>query len=981
MKIIALLAILAPLASASVTIATSTTSVSIRVASTVSAAGYTLAGYQAKSGACPAAASLAYRTASNQASQAGAGGVSYNMIAGLAPSTTYCVAGYNITTAEWSSVSEVTTDAYTGAFPQAPTPATELSLPGVPAVTGNTYTVASDCSDLQSKLNTAASLSGSLVHQVVIPAGSVCTASYWNFPYRSAGGTGYIIVRTSTPDAQLPPEGVRYDPAIWPKALLATVRTNACTFLQASAAGRFTDQTNNWRLIGIEITADYENACNGLKTISSITAGNPTTIVTSSAHGMSTGSLARVYSAPGITGLTGTTYSVTVTNSTTFTVAASTTGTYTSGGKVFPSDPAYGSGNYLSLVAVSDAGSYDIYFDRCYIHGEDWPYRTFIGMLLQGTRIGVFNSYLEKIAYPYLVVSGTNSPANSSEKTPVSIDLTECRVCRVHNSYISASGFAVFGQSDFDSPAQTSQDHVIDSNTITVLPGRMYRSDGLNASSDGHYYIMRQPLEWKQIQRLTVRGNDISGTYYSAAAPGPSINLSMRGNDGTATGSPSSIDNVIIKDNIIRDGSGGIEITGEDDRPTQVQGLTQKILIENNLFYGLNAEYYRTTVAGGTSYFGHCFWLVSTLSDVAINRNTCWMPAGRGPMTLLFGMNRSGSLQFTGNILGWTTYPNGGNTFGAVYYDQASNMLPVIAGGASSTLTAANFTATLDAYWQRNPAAGWTFTDNVFVPGVKNGGATSATYSSTTLADMWNWYSLCDPTNGVLKDLLAYTNRCAGSNTANDGSETAAQRMAYVGFRDYTTYDFALTSSSPYYRGAADKFRPAGADPALIAFARGTTQQISVTAGYSSITARYLAPDRRACKLSVSSDSGATWTSVADAGGAQRRTVSVSGLTPGTSYAWRVGCYYHQVGTTTGTVTTEAASTMTLSLGYSLNITGATKARVTVYKADGTSAQTTCSSSPCSVAFTKDATEYMLEKLSSGDVVLSAGARQRVVLQ
>jgi len=102
------------------------------------------------------------------------------------------------------------------ALPEAPTPLTV----SMPVINGNTYNVLPDCSNLQSTLNTIASLTGSANHEIVLPPGTTCYGN-WKFPARPSH-SGWVLVRSSAVGtAAFPPEGVRWTKNWNPSTTLA----------------------------------------------------------------------------------------------------------------------------------------------------------------------------------------------------------------------------------------------------------------------------------------------------------------------------------------------------------------------------------------------------------------------------------------------------------------------------------------------------------------------------------------------------------------------------------------------------------------------------------------------------------------------------------------------------------------------------------------------------------------------------------------
>ncbi len=143
------------------------------------------------------------------------------LISGLAPSTPYY---WRVTLNTGGSVA---TGSFTTAAEPSPHPATPATPTlvdvSMPTINGNTYNVASDCSNLQAQIDAVAALTDALNHQIVIPVGAVCYGN-WVFPVKS--GSGWTLVRSDAAGGSaFPPEGVRWT-TNWPVAsTLATFVT------------------------------------------------------------------------------------------------------------------------------------------------------------------------------------------------------------------------------------------------------------------------------------------------------------------------------------------------------------------------------------------------------------------------------------------------------------------------------------------------------------------------------------------------------------------------------------------------------------------------------------------------------------------------------------------------------------------------------------------------------------------------------------
>lgn len=543
------------------------------------------------------------------------------------------------------------------------------------------------------------------------------------------------------------------------------------------------------------------------------------------------------------------------------------------------------------------------------------------------------------------------------------------------NNYISANGIGWYADGAYGGSAYDPNDGIVRRNWFNLPPSYQWN----HASTNGLRYYNRQHLEWKRGRRWLVAGNRFSGNI-SQQNQGPSIFLSGRGNYLTSDGGPlnganlgNGISDFEIRSNIISHGASGWDCSFNQARQGDAVP-PQRIQFENNLLYGLSM--FTHSAPGAAALSTPYFSSISACQEILYRNNTHGVSAGTFPGIVALGGNDiRGTLRMVDNIF----YYSKGDTLcsreGVLVDDSAYDnptypRLPAVSGGTPAALIDSMFaTVAGGAVTARN-----TVSNNVMVGGV-------CTVDSVSSVDL---------------SQAETTTAAAGWKSGNlwPSGATMAARETAAGITSPSTYDFRLTTSSPYVRAAANLFDPIGANIPKLLADLGIVQDISVAAGYQSITARYLAPDTRACSLDVSSNSGSTWTRATDAGGARQRTVSVTGLTASTAYTWRLLCYYQQVNDgrqwdnwptsqlTTGSVTTAPSNTMTLSVAYNLSaITGATKARITVYMADGSSTVTTCTSSPCSVAFTRSAVESRMDALSAADAVLVTGDRQAVTLQ
>jgi hypothetical protein len=131
----------------------------------------------------------------------------------------------------------------------------------MPRQTGATLEVDAECSNFNDQLQRAV-----WGDTIIIPAGTTCKG-HFVFPAKPEDTQTphrWIVIRTSAPDNELPPEGVRIDPSWGPKlARLAQTNTRAPYLVAPNA--------HHYRFIGIEFTtADPEQYYEGLLRVDSL---------------------------------------------------------------------------------------------------------------------------------------------------------------------------------------------------------------------------------------------------------------------------------------------------------------------------------------------------------------------------------------------------------------------------------------------------------------------------------------------------------------------------------------------------------------------------------------------------------------------------------------------------------------------------------------------------------------------------------------
>ena len=186
-----------------------------------------------------------------------------------------------------------------------PAPVLTFETP-MPIINGQTFAVASNCANLESQLAAAANADSSRNHQVVIPAGTNClVVDSLILPKKV--GSNWVVVRTSTPDSQLPPPGTRVTPSDAPK--LATITKlqeglrDDSQLLRSFSSCNYYDGICNpqgacgapycsrgWRFVGLEFTT-VKSTGHLSSPIANVTAspnggGTNFTVTTAGPHGL-----------------------------------------------------------------------------------------------------------------------------------------------------------------------------------------------------------------------------------------------------------------------------------------------------------------------------------------------------------------------------------------------------------------------------------------------------------------------------------------------------------------------------------------------------------------------------------------------------------------------------------------------------------------------------------------------------------------------
>lgn len=257
---------------------------------------------------------------------------------------------------------------------------------------------------------------------------------------------------------------------------------------------------------------------------------------------------------------------------------------------------------------LADA-AHHIEIDRCYFH----PYKSGVtrrGIAVNSAATTIKNSYFAGFAFP-------------QEETQAICGWTGTKDVKIINNYIEGGAENIlFGGSD---PA-----------SADLIPA--------DIEIRGNHF--NKPAEWKGkattkclFELKNARRVQFVGNYLENNWEGSAFRITVRNQNGAAPFS--TIEDVLIKDNVI-DGAGeGINILGSDDTfPSQ---SLKRLTIVNNLFLNIGAENWE-----GAGYFLQ----ISGGEDILIANNTAF---NTGNLTVFYGDLPRGFL-FRDNIAGHGNY-------------------------------------------------------------------------------------------------------------------------------------------------------------------------------------------------------------------------------------------------------------------------------------------------------------------------------------
>ncbi len=431
---------------------------------------------------------------------------------------------------------------------------------------------------------------------------------------------------------------------------------------------------------------------------------------------------------------------------------------------------------------------------------------------------------------------------------------------QLSNNYISGTGIVI--HFDDSGGARIRGDYLVQRNRWHSPMEHMYGGP----VSNGYWYGHRQPLEWKGGQRIQVDGNIFDGSWREVVPSAIFVDVSPR-SGGYST-------DVDLTNNTFQHGPGVSEtITAYDNYPPYIAkpGLRYRFL--NNLAWDINGWTYSAYSPGNNSGNGWDFESGESMEDAIIDHNTFFDNRGRVPYWFGWDGYPGEGISVTSNFL-FYTYDNSGAV------GIANNYSPGCSGKDETYM---------DCAWTRGiQATNYRFQNNVIIPSWTNSLTVSGQVSQDVITSAFpNLYA----TNPVLSSSLG----------------GVPQTIASVGWFNPSIVgnapNFRLQSGSAFISSgqhpAADG-RDVGANIDALEAAQGKV--ILIDAPASSITSTsaaiaFIAPDSTGCPVDYSSTDPnviAGFTRVADSGGTRARSISLTGLTGGTTYYYRVNCAVQQ---------------------------------------------------------------------------------------
>lgn len=672
-----------------------------------------------------------------------------------------------------------------------------------PSITGTTYTVASDCSDLQSKIDTAATQDGSLTHLVSIPAGTECVGRY-TMPAKSGSnptGDGFIVIQSA---GTLAPAGSQTSSTYAANAAVIVanflnfyyqasdpatcnsgdglVRTDTFQIKYCTAANIWTAQTVTTGAGAPSSTctanAWYRNTSEAdtHKAFWWCTATNKNRNVYVDSNGAFNTYWAGIGSAGGVKG-----YRVVgikiqdLERPTAYTSLLSTS----SG-----NGDEIGSKSFC-LAYTTSTDSY-IFFDRVYWEGQGQPHRQQDALCrFDGSNVAVVDSYFSNIN----VWRPTGALESNSHCVFFVDGVGPVKI--TGNYFLNTSGMAVFNSDD--NPVGQTNDVTIDRNTFFVdTTLNTYESVNL-----GRLYYFRHHIEMKRGARWLISGNTFTGGF-PIVNSGAALGLTPR--NGSASSTQCRTNTNIVSDVNIQFNKflylpQGMLLTGHNDGGNCNTYGSIRISIQNNVTYYI-----------GTSSTGN------QRGPTALVFNGQFANTGLGFEDVTFNNNllsQSGSATELANMWSfagdWLAYPNSRwDAQNNMYFASSfSYWFGVWRGGLDRGTVAINYMIV--------PNSTYSFNGNARMRGITGGiddgeAYPGTNYSSQTPSDFSSAIYQCSVCGDEAAFRPIYNQKFAaasstarGANGNDNGPDYDAFDVAQGGMRNQRALSVTSTTASIYW--------------------------------------------------------------------------------------------------------------------------------------------------------------------------------------
>ncbi|MCB1021268.1 MAG: right-handed parallel beta-helix repeat-containing protein [Acidobacteria bacterium] len=514
--------------------------------------------------------------------------------------------------------------------------------------------------------------------------------------------------------------------------------------------------------------------------------------------------------------------------------------------------------NSYPRLVVLGAEARNIVLDRCWLHGRGFPSRLQAGIAISSSDSALVDSMVSQVNSWRAITPLTGAidlgVFGSPGTVAFPITIGDASRVTVRNNLIENSpGITLYVEQFRLSSELTPTDLVIEGNTFhnddSFRPGA--------GVSNGRYHGFRHAIELKRGQRVSIANNVIDGVWADIVPLGPAIGLLSRGGADVPN---NRIQDVSVRNNVLRRVATGIQLLGVDDQIDAPSLPMARVAIENNLFESV--DYYTMRGApsqlGGfgppNNFGGQIVYSSGTLEDLTIRHNTAVDNRGRGPTFFWYGVGRGSGVQVTDNIL---THNDDFSYGGLPRPDKLSQFETKIEGTPKDGFELI-FTQT------PNPDPRSSFARNLVLPGVRDSSSPKA-YDDPepgrnfTKGDCEAFYAGFDQIE------------CAG---AGGVQETANQRLAAV-FPN---------------RSAVDSVNGRGADVASLSAAKAGIRGANaiVTGGAASLELQTGAGE--SCFVDLSETSDFAQFRRLDAPGGELRTIALDGLESGRTYHYRVKC-------------------------------------------------------------------------------------------